>query len=170
MKQDIQKYDFEEPREGHELRFVNKLDFVTPKKAKYVYLWKVAVVALLFFSGVTMAYFLNQIWKGDETYKLCVNEELQEVNFYYASQENKRIERLRDLDIDSVLLEAEILNVENIMDTLCIHTQNNVDEELVISVLVNYYQKRINTLDYIINQLEAVKNRKKKNSYESINF
>jgi hypothetical protein len=166
-------FDEEEPSEGHLERFNRKLEIMFgPKVAKrsiVPYLLRAAVVTLLLTlsSLWTWDHFIrpdrNRITLGD------VSPEYKEVENYYVHQVNMMKSEIVNIDLKNNPEQKEILFKEmKSMDSVYVQLQKelkaNPDDERIINAMIEHYQTKMDVMNYILNQLKAIRNENQNNS------
>jgi hypothetical protein len=158
-------FDIEEPREGHELRFIEKLQRETkvvalnPKKTSW---WKplsiAASIAVLVAVGIGI---LNNTQTIEEQVAE-ISPEVANTQFYFASLIEEQVKQLegestpgtQKIITDTMLqlkkLEANYTNLEN--DLL-----NGGNSKLILSAMITNFQTRIDLLEEVMNKIESIK-------------
>ena len=159
IKNNADKFNDEEPPEGHRQRFEQRLKGISVKKRnkipilKNAYFYPAAAIIIGITSGLL---FLAR--SGNAAHICLLSEEMLETQNYYASELDTNVERLKkilaDVDADAraeVMTEVEIImeDSEKLPPVLC----NNNDESF--NVLVNFYNSKINTVQNIILIMES---------------
>ncbi len=165
MNKDIQRYDFESPQEGHELRFLNKLpQNHQPERVKKYRLSYWVVAASLSLLLASSYWFFNRTTQPEVGYEteLGFKNKMEEVNFYYTHLEQERLEKIKDLPIDTAIVQEELKNMNAILEQLCQDLELMPNDDKVIAILTEHYRKRLRALDHIIKQLERIDNHNKK--------
>jgi hypothetical protein len=168
---DTEIYDLIDAPEGHKERFAIKLlDQQKRQHQKRLWTWTsvAASVSLLIVFG--LSYWPNQNSSSSPlSEKTCLNQELNEIEYYYTSLENQRIDQIRSLGIDSSLLNIEVMQLDSIIQNLCYELNAAPDDERIIDIAVQHYTMKLNTLDHILKQLENIKHKNTKQN-ETINL
>jgi hypothetical protein len=166
-------FDEAEPSEGHLERFNRKLEIMFgPKVAKrsiVPYLLRAAVVTLLLTlsSLWTWDHFIrpdrNRMTLGD------VSPEYKEVENYYVHQVNMMESEIVNIDLKNNPEQKEILFREmKSMDSVYVQLQKelkaNPDDERIINAMIEHYQTKVDVMNYILNQLKAIRNENQNNS------
>jgi hypothetical protein len=166
-------FDGAEPSEGHLERFNRKLEIMfgakTIKRSIVPYLLRAAVVTLLLTlsSLWTWDHFIrsdrNRMTLGD------VSPEYKEVENYYVHQVNLMESEIGNIDLKNNPEQKEILFKEmKSMDSVYVQLQKelkaNPDDERIINAMIEHYQTKVDVMNYILNQLKAIRNENQNNS------
>jgi hypothetical protein len=166
-------FDGAEPSEGHLERFNRKLEIMfgakTIKRSIVPYLLRAAVVTLLLTlsSLWTWDHFIrsdrNRMTLGD------VSPEYKEVENYYVHQVNLMESEIGNIDLKNNPEQKQILFTEmKSMDSVYIQLQKelkaNPDDERIINAMIEHYQTKMDVMNYILNQLKAIRNENQNNS------
>ena len=178
IKSDKEIWNSDEPAEGHFERFSVKLELRTktgpPQRRISTYLLRAAGVALL----VT----LSSLWAWDNIVKQDskmmtlseVSPQYKEVETYYIHQVNLMEDEIRGSILSDDPEQKEILMKElQNMDTVYVALQKelriNPNDEMVINAMIEHYQKKLDVMTIIVNQLKSIKNINIKNEeYEKV--
>lgn len=166
---DTEKFDFEAPIQGHRERFKNKVSHKSNYIKTISILGLVASFTLIAIFNWPNSTETNTAPEKGTFVQLCSSQELQDIEFYYSSQELERIDEIKSYNIDSTYLDQEILTLDSIVQKLCLEMGTNPSDERVIGTAVSHYQKKIKTLDHIIQQLKNI-NPTKEIHHEEINL
>lgn len=161
--------DSDRPREGHEDRFMQKLERL-PKRSpvrriRFRHAIQVAAsVAII----LTSAILLVRKDKGGS--KVALQEipaAVVEADFYYTSQVDARYKEIKEFDFDdaeekAVLLD-ELKDLENYHHQLMKDLEANPDDDRVVSALIRHYQLKLEVMDQIITQLNQIKSETSEN-------
>ena len=167
LKLNTEDFDFETPSPRHRQRFEKKLN---TKKRK--------IIRPLFLSGLVASFIVMAIFffnKEDLNVpsnlpsKICYNQELQDIEYYYTSQESQKISEIKNFPIDSSLYQSEVLQLDSMITHLCKELKTAPNDERIIDAAVTHYQMKIKTLDHILKQLKSI-NQNKKISHEEISL
>ena len=168
-KLNTKKFDFEEPTSGHRERFEKRLQKKKPliKPALLISLVASIVLIVMYVFPINNGTIESQ--EASLNTQFCMNQELQEIEFYYTSQEINRIEEIKSFPIDSNLLNQEILQLDSIVQKLCRDLQTDPYDERIVETAITHYQMKIKTLDHILKQLKSI-NQNKEEQNEKINL
>lgn len=158
-------FDIEEPKQGHELRFLEKLNRdtkVVKLKSNKTSWWKplsiAASIAVLLITGI--GFFNTPSTIEDQVAE--ISPEVANTQFYFASLIE---EQVKDLEGQSTpqtqkiisdtmeqlsKLEANYKNIEN--DLL-----NGGNSKLILSAMITNFQTRIDLLEEVMNKIESIK-------------
>jgi hypothetical protein len=166
-------FDEAEPSQGHLERFNRKLEIrfgaKTIKRSIVPYLLRAAVVTLLLTlsSLWTWDHFIrsdrNRMTLGD------VSPEYKEVENYYVHQVNLMESEIGNIDLKNNPEQKQILFKEmKSMDSVYVQLQKelkaNPNDERIINAMIEHYQTKMDVMNYILNQLKAIRNENQNNS------
>jgi len=167
--------DSDRPREGHEERFMQKLERL-PKQApvrriRFRHAIQVAAsIAILLTSAILL---IRTYSAGDTTAKQEIPEAVMEADFYYASLVDARYNEIKDFEFteeeEKDLLLSELKDLESYHQQLMKDLEANPNDERVVNALIRHYQLKLEVMDQIITQLNQVKSEiSEENEKESI--
>ncbi len=170
---DLEKYikekrlllDTDHPREGHEKRFMQKLQKQPVRRLNIRHALQVAAsVAIIITSGLVIIK-LNK--SGDKMAQREIPAAVIEADIYYTSQVNARYDQIRDFSFDSSEEKAVLLDELQDLDTYHHQLMNdleaNPDDGRVINALIRHYQIKLEIMDQIIIQLNQIKSETSEN-------
>ena len=180
IKSNKEIWNSDEPSEGHFERFSVKLALRhEAKKAKSItpYLLRAAVVTLLVTLS-SMWIWDNFIDKDSKGMTLSdVSPQYREVENYYVHQVNLMEDEIKISVINNDPEQKETLMRElQYMDTVYVSLQKdlkvNPNDERVINAMIEHYQKKLEVMTVIVNQLKSIKsnNNIKNQSYEKVSL
>jgi len=157
--------DSDHPREGHEKRFMQKMDRQPARKFNFRHAIQVAAsLAIILTSGLVLVK-LNK--SGDKMAKTEIPVSIMEADIYYTSQVNARYDEIRDFSFDSseekVVLLDELKELDGFRQQLMRDLEANPDEDRVINALIRHYQIKLEIMDQIIIQLNQIKSETSEN-------
>jgi hypothetical protein len=156
-----------EPSKGHLEKFNKKLELLrrknAPKRSIVPYLLKAAVVTLLvtLSSLYTWDHFIrkdnNRMTLGQ------VSPQYREVENYYVHQVNMVEDEIVNIDLKNNPDQKEMLLKEmKSMDSVYVSLQKelkaNPNDERIINAMIEHYQTKLDVMNYILKQLQAIKN------------
>ena len=169
------EFDTEEPKNGHQERFLAKLNQnkgVVALPRKQTSWWKplsiAASIALLCILGV-------QIFTQEQTIKEQVVEiapEVSKTEFYFASLIEEQVQELKDAKspetarlVEDTLFQLDKLETDyaNLEQELV----NGGDSKIFLNAMITNFQTRIDLLKEVLASIENIKNLK---SYNDENF
>ncbi|MEM0932710.1 MAG: hypothetical protein AAGJ12_09605 [Bacteroidota bacterium] len=169
------EFDTEEPKNGHQERFLAKLNQnkgVVALPRKQTSWWKplsiAASIALLCILGV-------QIFTQEQTIKEQVVEiapEVSKTEFYFASLIEEQVQELKDAKspetarlVEDTLFQLDKLETDyaNLEQELV----NGGDSKIILNAMITNFQTRIDLLKEVLASIENIKNLK---SYNDENF
>jgi len=156
-----------EPADGHFERFNMKLEIrcqkYVPKRSIVPYLLRAAVVTLL----VT----LSSLWTWDHfirpgSSRMTLGEvspQYKEVENYYIHQVNLMEGEivnvnLKDNSEQKEMLIKEMKSMDSVYVSLQKELKANPNDERIINAMIEHYQTKIEVMNYIVNQLRAIRN------------
>ena len=180
IKDNREVWNSSEPVEGHFERFSAKLELrektvKTPKRI-VVNLLKVAVVTLL----VT----LSSLWTWERFIKFYsrgitlseVSPQYREVENYYIYQVNLLENEIRNTTVDNdpgqqQALISELQNMDTVYVSLQRELRANPNDERVINAMIDHYQKKLDAMTFIVDQLKEIKyNQINNREYEKVSL
>ena len=160
--------DSDRPREGHEERFLQKLDRlpgqvpvrrIPVRRIRFRHAIQVAAsIAIIVTSAVLL---IRSDKDGSEVARQEIPAAVMEADIYYASQMDARYEEIRGFDFDDegekALLLEELKDLESYHRQLMKDLEANPNDERVVNALIRHYQLKLEVMDQIILQLNQVK-------------
>ncbi len=162
-------FEFEEPSLGHRHRFENKLNENKLKTRKRRIIRPLLASGLVASITIITILFFNKQTFTDTNHpntNICYNLELQDLKYYYTSQESKRISEIKSYSIDSNLYQSEVMQLDSMITNLCKELKTAPNDERIIDAAVLHYQMKIKTLDHILTQLKNINHITKKKNEE----
>ena len=155
--------DSDQPRLGHEERFLQKLDRpssrsrVIPLRRIRQGLQIAASLAII----LTSAILLVRTGGRDEMAGREIPREVADADIYFASQVDDKYRQISEFDFENeaektVLLD-ELKDLESFHQQLMDDLEANPGDERVINALIRHYQVKLDVMDQIIIQLNQVK-------------
>ena len=155
--------DSDRPKEGHEDRFLQKLERLPEgrpvRRIRFRHAIQVAAsVAIIFTSAVLL---VRQDKSGEKLAQQEIPAAVMEADFYYASQVDARYNEIKSFDFNDAeeksLLLSELKDLESYQKQLMKDLEANPDDDRVVSALIRHYQLKLEVMDQIITQLNQVK-------------
>jgi len=156
--------DTDRPREGHEERFMNKLESLPNqrpvRRIRFRHAIQVAAsVAIILTSAILL---VRKDKSGDKVAQREIPQAVMEADLYYTSQVDAKYSEISKFDFedpaDKAVLLDELKDLESYHQQLMKDLQANPDDERVVSALIRHYQLKLEVMDQIIKQLNQVKN------------
>ncbi|WP_420601012.1 hypothetical protein [Flagellimonas sp.] len=164
-------FDFEEPRDGHQNRFLEKLNqangVVTLQKKKTNW-WKPLSIA----ASIAIVCLLGlQVFNTKPSIKeqvIEISPEVSQTEFYFASLIEEQVQLLKDEKspetaklVDDTLLQLDKLeaNYQNLEQELV----NGGDSKIILNAMITNFQTRIDLLQEVLTNIENIKNLKSHN-------
>lgn len=151
--------DTDHPREGHEKRFMQKLERQPVRRLNIRHVLQVAAsLAIILASGIVI---VNLDKSGDKMAQKEVPAAIMEADLYFTSQVNARYDQISEFSFDDSEEKAILLNELNDLDAhhhqLMSDLEANPDDGRVINALIRHYQIKLEVMDQIIIQLNQIK-------------
>ena len=148
-------FDTDRPRDGHEKRFMQKLDRQPIRKFNFRHALQVAAsVAIILTSAFVL---IKQNKSGSKVAQEEIPSAVLEADNYYATQVNARYDQIQDFNFENSGEKAVLLNELKELDTYHQQLMNdlkaNPDDGRVINALIRHYQIKLEVMDQIILQL-----------------
>lgn len=170
IKDNADEFNDQQPFEGHEARFLKKLEKKQNSGRKKVYMFmRVAAVFVMAFGLGYLYNATNDITNTDipqvASESLTIEEiapEIAEAETYYQQVLTVKQEIVEDYKaadknvVESYLSELDLL--EGAYDELRKELVNNYRDERIINSMIINYRTRVEILEALINQLEDIKN------------
>lgn len=162
--------DSDHPREGHEKRFMQKLEKQPVRKFNVRHALQVAAsLAIIITSGIVL---LKVNSNGGRMTQGTIPESVVEADLYYTSQVNERYETIKSFNFENSEEKAVLLDELNDLDAfhqqLINDLETNPDDDRVINALIRHYQIKLEVMDQIIIQLNQIKSETSED-YENAN-
>ncbi len=155
--------DSDSPREGHEERFLQKLERLPQRRPvrriRFRHAIQVAAsVAIILTSAIVL---VRQDKSGSKVANQDIPEAVMEADFYYTSQVDARYNEIQDFEFtdaeEKTVLLKELKDLENYHQQLMKDLEANPDDDRVVNALIRHYQLKLEVMDQIITQLNQVK-------------
>lgn len=165
-------FDNRQPPEGHRQRFLEKLgntEKVEEKSDRYINLFKIAAVAVIFILISTVFFTRNNIMnnltqRGSEALleviKIEFSEELVNVFAYYDSQAEPRIDQIAELAPNEEqaalireLAKDKMQNIDADMAAIEKEYMTNPGNKKLEAALINLKRQKAEIMETILNQL-----------------
>ena len=160
------QFDVEMPSEGHFERFEARLKGVEKKKLN---LWKPLAIAASLLLLISFAW---PYLSADNAIDLKdVSPQMEETQSYFVSVINQELKEIGKLEstknkkvIDDALI--QIKKLENDYNKLTVQLKESNEDKRVIFAMIDNYQKRIEILKSVLNQINAIE-QSKYNTHEN---
>jgi hypothetical protein len=162
--------DDEQPREGHEERFLQKLYSKPARRLQVRHVLQIAAsVAILITSGIVLVHVKKS---GDKVARQEVPASVIEADMYYTSQMDAKYEQIRNFNFEDMeekaLLLDELKDLDEYHQQLMSDLEANPGDDRVISALIRHYQIKLEIMDQIILQLNQIKSETSNHEDESV--
>ena len=173
MNQNGDAFNDQEPLEGHFDRFAKKLENAEKKNRPLTWvrvLKAAAIVVLVFFSSLYV-YEHAVVSKPEQMQSETLPQEVQEAEMYYNSMVQTRYEQIERFDFKDAeqkqLLLKELKEMDEVYGSLKNELKKHPEDEYIINAMIMHYQRKVEVLNQIINQLKRMnQNQLKNNNYE----
>jgi hypothetical protein len=151
--------DGDSPKEGHEQRFLQKLDSRPVRKLSFRhYLQIAASIAIILASGVVL---IKKGGSGDKVAEHKVPAAVMEADQYYARQVSDKYDQIQQFDFSSpeekALLLDELKELDSYHQQLMSDLEANPGDGRVINAMIRHYKIKLEVMDQIIHQLNQLK-------------
>ena len=149
-------WDFENPENGHEKRFLEKLNVAQPKKRNWIPL---SLVASLFLSFGVLLYFYSNLQQEE----VLLSPQVQETHDYFSSVIQSELKSLKEQkNPQTTLLISDALNemkkLETDYEKLKKEIAKNGENKQVVFAMITNMQTRISFLQTVLEQVEQLNN------------
>ena len=159
-------FDSFEPSPGHTERFRSKLGparvslyYRIPDAVKIAALVAIVAISSIFIYEQGQRYYMSR--QGTSIQELLPGE-YAEASVYYTALINEkytRIESLSESDPEGMeILVKELNEMDRMFKSILNDLQTAPTDERILSTLINHYQKKLEVMSQIVNQLEEAKN------------
>jgi len=163
MRELISKNEFllESPKEGHQLRFMNKLNAQSQKKKTVKVNWKSLSIAasFLILIGIGFTMYPNP---QAETDLASVSPEMAQTQNFFTSTIQAELANLEKEEsphtrgiVDDALVQMD--NLENEYEKLKKDLAKSGNDKRVIHAMISNFQNRITLLENVLLQIEEIK-------------
>ncbi len=152
----IPNWDVENPKKGHEKRFLEKLKIAQPKKRNWIPL---SLVASLFLSFGVLMYFYSNLQQEE----VLLSPQVQETHDYFSSVIQSELKSLKEQkNPQTTLLISDALNemkkLETDYEKLKKEIAKNGENKQVVFAMITNMQTRISFLQTVLEQVEQLNN------------
>jgi hypothetical protein len=157
------RLDSDRPREGHEERFLQKLERLPGqapvRRIRFRHAIQVAAsLAIILTSAIVL---IRQDKSGDKVAQQEIPQAVMEADYYYTSQVDEKYNEISNFNFDDpeekALLLNELKDLESYHQQLMKELEANPDDDRVVSAMIRHYQLKLELMDQIIKQLNQVK-------------
>lgn len=150
--------DSDRPREGHEARFLRKLERQPRRSVKFRHALQIAAsIAIILTSTVV----LMRHRTGNEVARQEIPATVLEAERYYATQVSYKYDEIRRFDFDNseekMVLLDELKELDVYHQQVLSDLEANPGDERVVNALIRHYQLKLDVMDQIILQLNQLK-------------
>jgi hypothetical protein len=157
--------DREEPMEGHEARFLAKLETGQKGVSRGVSWWKPLAVAasVLFIIGLFLG---PAVWRGSEADQIAsISPEISNTELYFAAVIEQQVKLLEDENtpetkkvVSDALSQLDLLEAD--YAKLKTDLLRGGDHKIILSAIIQNFQTRIDLLQDVLQKIEMTKNLK----------
>lgn len=167
IRNNLDRFNSDEPLEGHFDRFDQKLDRLSDKRlsGRPVILMLRIAAAVIAISLISFAVVMElRTYSKRANYSYAVKyPELNEAENYYTMQLNQYYTEIESLKFNNDKKEKkQILNELSDMDrqvkTMKQDLKQNPDDERIVHAIINYYQTKLELMDMIISRTKEYNN------------
>jgi hypothetical protein len=150
-------WDFEEPTEGHQKRFQDKLRKQKPKKKKFSWLPLSIAASLLLAFGL---FYFN--YDSQQNVEVVFSPQVQETHDYFSSVIKTELEALKKQETpESKALITDALTqmdaLESDYENLKLEIAKNGENKQIIYAMITNMQTRISFVKSVLDQVETIK-------------
>lgn len=162
-------FDLKEPEKGHHERFLSKLNAskdtlaLTPKRITW---WKPFSIAASFavLVGMGIGLFQNNPTLEEQVAK--ISPEVSNTQFYFSNLVQQQVQELQTKsspETQKIIADAmvQITNLEADYTELEKEVLNGGNNKMILSAMITNFQTRIDLLNYVLEQIETIKDLKK---------
>lgn len=165
-------FDLEEPSNGHQLRFLEKLNTANgsktlPQTKNNTFLFLAIAAGLILFFSLGVVFFNATPSINEQVVE--ISPEISKTEFYFANIIEKEIIKLESEKspetkkiIEDTLI--QIQKLDNNYKKLESDLINGGNSKLILSAMITNFQTRIDLLQDVLNQIELIKNIKNENT------
>ncbi|HKK59827.1 MAG TPA: hypothetical protein VJ937_10130 [Salinivirga sp.] len=164
IKKNRAAFDSEEPRAGHEARFLAKLP--RQKNRTVIYLRYAAAAAVIAFLVTLSGLYIHDNWIAEPTQKLPTladaGPKYAEAEAYFVStiqHQRNTIDKLSgdNMQVEKAQMEKDLKEMDKLYKQLQKDLDANPGDPRVINAMIKHYQTRINVMKQIVEQLQEAK-------------
>jgi hypothetical protein len=163
IRGNLDRFDTEEPLEGHIERFDGRMSHLRKRKVPGAVgiILRIAVSVLI---GLVITYaairefdLLNRSQKN--IYSGSADSELNEAEMFYTRQLNIAYTKIQNLGFNNDLVEKsqilqELSDMDKQVQAMKQDLMQNPDDERIVLAIINYYQLKIEMMDLIISRTQ----------------
>ena len=170
-------FDIENPLEGHQDRFLEKLNTINkvktlPANKKNTFKYLSIAATLILICSLSMVLFYNSSPSINEQV-VEISPEISKTEFYFANLIEQEVNKLQNESspetkkiIADTMIQLDKLekNYKSIESDLI----NGGNSKLILSAMITNFQTRIDLLEDVLNQVEEIKNIKNTDNEKTI--
>ena len=160
------QFDIEEPTIGHFNRFEAKLNqTIQPKKRLKLYSFIAVAASILLLFGV----WLGSSYSNNGMELAAISSEMEETQSYFITtleNELETIENERNSETEQLINDAlsQLNKLEKQYNTLTFELKESTKDKRIIYAMISNFQQRIEVLQSLLIQIEAIKQLKTQNN------
>jgi len=175
IKEQRMQLDSDRPRQGHEERFLQKLDRLPAqspvRRIRFRHALQVAASLAIILTSTLLL--IRYSGSEDQMAAREIPSGVLEADIYYASQVDVKYDQISEFSFEDeeekTVLLNELKDLEGYHQQLMDDLEANPDDDRVINALIRHYQVKLDVMDQIIIQLNQIKSEtSEKNEHESI--
>jgi len=159
IREQRSKLDSDRPREGHEDRFLRKLDQRPGRRVNFRHAMQIAASVAIILASALVIFQQNR--GGNRTAENEIPESFLEADQYYTTQVSQRYHQIKEFNFNNPEEKAVLLDELKDLDTyhqqLMDDLEANPSDDRVINALIRHYQMKLDIMDQIIYQLNQLK-------------
>lgn len=162
------KFDEQEPSEGHFERFQQKLREYHKKNQSltWTFFLKAAAIAILVvLSGLWVFDRISETQSPEKIALESVSPEVKEAHIYYSSLMQKKYNQIKQFDFENQKQKELLLSELHDMDSIYVNIKDdlkmNPNDPRVTNALIRHYQTKLEVMNQILEQLQAIQRQTK---------
>jgi hypothetical protein len=153
------RLDSDSPRDGHEQRFLRKLERQPARKVNFRHMLQIAAsIAIILASAIVL---IRRDSSGSKIAGQELPASIWEADQYYTTQVSQRYDQIRQFEFTDSEEKAVLMDELNELDAyhqqLINDLEANPGDERVINSLIRHYKIKLEVMDQIIFQLNQFK-------------
>ena len=151
-------FDFQEPHSGHLERFERKLNN-DKQKQKHSWKWLSVAASIV----LVLGFWLGSNHQKSQLHLADISPKMEEVENYFVTainQELKTVEKNRSLNTETIIEQAlnRLEDLEEDYNYFLAELNTNGNQTRLISAMIKNYQKRLEILQNVLDQIQQIKN------------
>jgi hypothetical protein len=166
-------FDLEEPREGHNARFIEKLNASPAEPARDISWWKPLLIAasILLVVGLFLG---PNLWNETEKVRIAeISPEISNSEFYFTNiieQQVKQLEGENSPETKKIIEDtlSQLALLESDYKKLEQELLKGGDNNIILRSMIQNFQTRIDLMQDVLAQIEIIKNLKNQQNENNI--